>query len=94
MRLRWIVVLALAALPACRRQEAGETPAAAERRLTPAQLSFLKFVPVAEVEASSLADLNGTIEFDEEHTARLAALRDANTAAFDVTRAAALEVSP
>ena len=73
MRLRWIVVLALAALPACRRQEAGETPAAAERRLTPAQLSFLKFVPVAEVEASSLADLNGTIEFDEEHTARLAA---------------------
>jgi len=73
MRLRWIVVLALAALPACRRQEAGETPAAAERRLTSAQLSFLKFVPVAEVEASSLADLNGTIEFDEEHTARLAA---------------------
>jgi len=73
MRLRWIVVLALAALPACRRQEAGETPAAAERRLTPAQLSFLKFAPVAEVEATSLADLSGTIEFDEERTARLAA---------------------
>ena len=72
MRLRWIVVLALAALPACRRQEAVET-AAAEPRLTPAQLSFLKFAPVAEVEATSLADLSGTIEFDEERTARLAA---------------------
>src|SRR5437870_7881133 len=73
MRLRWIVVLALAVLPACGRQEAVETTAAAERRLTPAQLSFLKFAPVAEVEATSLADLSGTIEFDEEHTARLAA---------------------
>src|SRR5439155_359011 len=74
MRLRWIVLLALAALPACRREEAVEsTAAAAERRLTPAQLSFLKFAPVAEVEATSLADLSGTIEFDEEHTARLAA---------------------
>jgi len=74
MRLRWIVLLALAALPACRHEEAVEsTAAAAERRLTPAQLSFLKFAPVAEVEATSLADLSGTIEFDEEHTARLAA---------------------
>ena len=74
MRLRWIVVLALAALPACRRREAVETTAAAgEHRLTPAQLSFLKFAPVAEVEATDLADLNGTIEFDEERTARLAA---------------------
>src|SRR5205814_50680 len=68
MRLRWIVLLALAALPACRREEAVESTAvAAERRLTPAQLSFLKFAPVAEVEATSLADLSGTIEFDEEH---------------------------
>jgi membrane fusion protein, heavy metal efflux system len=73
MRLRWIVLLVLAALPACRRREAAETAAAAEQRLTPAQLSFLKFSPVAEVEAASLADLSGTIEFDEEHTARLAA---------------------
>ena len=30
MRLRWIVLLVLAALPACRRQEAAETAAAAE----------------------------------------------------------------
>src|SRR5207247_478672 len=74
MRLRWIVLLAMAALPACRREEAVESTAvAAERRLTPAQLSFLKFAPVAEVEATSLADLSGTIEFDEEHTVRLAA---------------------
>src|SRR5207247_1494409 len=71
--LGWIVVLALAVLPACGRQEAVETTAAAEPRLTPAQLSFLKFAPVAEVEATSLADLSGTIEFDEELTARLAA---------------------
>src|SRR6058998_2706658 len=53
--LGWIVVLALAVLPACGRQEAVETTAAAEPRLTPAQLSFLKFAPVAEVEATSLA---------------------------------------
>src|SRR5207302_2045464 len=43
----------------------------ADRRLTPAQLSFLKFAPVAQVEAGDVADLNGTIEFDEERTARL-----------------------
>ena len=74
MRLCCILLVALAALPACRRQEATEaTAAAAEARLTPAQLSFLKFAPVAEVEGTSLADLNGTIEFDEERTARLAA---------------------
>src|SRR5204862_260002 len=66
MRLRWIVLLAMAALPACRREEAVESTAvAAERRLTPAQLSFLKFAPVAEVEATSLdllrAPLAGTV---------------------------------
>src|SRR5439155_1677698 len=50
MRLRWIVLLALAALPACRHEEAVEsTAAAAEHRLTPAQLSFLKFAPVADL---------------------------------------------
>jgi len=64
MRLCCILLVALAALPACRRQEATEaTAAAAEARLTPAQLSFLKFAPVAEVEGTSLAELNGTIEF-------------------------------
>jgi cobalt-zinc-cadmium efflux system membrane fusion protein len=73
MRLRWIVLLGLTALPACHRGEAVE-PAATEPGLTAAQLSFLKFAPVAEVAAGHLADLNGTIEFDEEHTARLAAL--------------------
>ena len=74
MRLCCVLLVALAAMPACRRQEAVEaTAAAAEGRLSPAQLSFLKFAPVAEVEATSLADLNGTIEFDEERTARLAA---------------------
>ncbi len=74
MRFRCIVLLVLAALPACRHPEGVEgKAAAAEPRLTPAQLSFLKFASVAEVEATSLADLNGTIEFDEELTARLAA---------------------
>jgi len=70
---RWVplLALALAALPACGRQEAAETPGAAERQLSPAQLSFLKFAPVAEVDAGDLADLSGTIEFDEERTARL-----------------------
>ncbi len=73
MKRRWILVVALAGLPACGHHEAVESnAAAAEHRLTPAQLSFLRFASVAEVEATSLADLNGTIEFDEEHTARLA----------------------
>jgi membrane fusion protein, heavy metal efflux system len=74
MRFRWMIVLALAGAPACGRHGAVETPAAAdERHLTPAQLSFLGFAPVVEVAAPSLADLNGTVEFDEERTARLAA---------------------
>ena len=74
MRRHWIALLVLAGTPACGRHDLGNRAAsAADRRLTPAQLSFLKFAPVAQVEAGDVADLNGTIEFDEEHTARLAA---------------------
>ncbi len=60
---------------ACGRHDAVEptAAAAAERSLTPAQLGFLKFAPVAEMEVADVADLSGTIEFDEERTARLAA---------------------
>jgi len=75
MTLRWLPLLALATLPACGRRDAVEATASAavERRLTPAQLSFLRFAPVAETEATDIADVNGTIEFDAERTARLGA---------------------
>jgi cobalt-zinc-cadmium efflux system membrane fusion protein len=39
--------------------------------LTAAQMAFLKFAPVAEVEPERLAELGGTIDFDEQRTARL-----------------------
>src|SRR5262249_50871756 len=71
MRPFWLLLLPLFALPACGRHDADAPAAAAERSLTPAQLSFLKFAPVAEVEATDVADLPGTVEFDEERTARL-----------------------
>jgi len=72
MRRYWIACLALAAAPACGRHDLGDrAAAAADRKLTPAQLSFLKFAPVAEEEAAAIADVSGTIEFDEERTARL-----------------------
>ena len=74
MRLGWIVPLALAGVTACGRHDARDATAAVPKRsLTPAQLAFLKFAPVAEAEVADLADLNGTIEFDAEHTARLSA---------------------
>jgi cobalt-zinc-cadmium efflux system membrane fusion protein len=71
MRLPWLLLLPLCALPACGRHDGDAPAAAAERTLTPAQLSFLKFAPVAEVDATDVADLAGTVEFDEERTARL-----------------------
>ena len=69
MRFAWLLLLPLAACG----HGPGDPPAAAaaERALTPAQLSFLRFAPVAEVAATDVADVAGTIEFDEEHTARL-----------------------
>jgi len=67
--------LALAVLVGCgRASDPGDATAAiAPHGLTPAQLSFLKFARVVEVEASSVADLNGAIDFDEQRTARLTA---------------------
>jgi len=70
-------VLALAGLSACGRGEGPEPAAEAavpERSLSPAQLSFLKFGQVAEVDAFDLTDLSGTVEFDEQQTARLNAM--------------------
>ena len=67
------LLLPLAAVAGCgHADDAGTaTAAVAPHGLTPAQLSFLKFAPVAEVEASSVANLSGTIDFDEQRTARL-----------------------
>jgi len=75
MRFIGILVLLLACAAGCGHHDAVEpsAAAAAERALTPAQLGFLKFAPVAEMEEGDVADLSGTIEFDEERTARLAA---------------------
>ena len=74
MRLGWsLLTTLLIALTACGHHDAVESAAAAEHRLTPAQLGFLKFAPVGEIEATTIADLNGTIEFDEERTARVSA---------------------
>jgi membrane fusion protein, heavy metal efflux system len=73
MKSFWWVGLVLAGTAACGHHEAvpPASAAEAERALTPAQLSFLKFAAVSEIEASDVADLAGTIEFDEERTARL-----------------------
>ena len=71
---RWLPgLLALALLAGCRRADdaADATAAVVPHGLTAAQLSFLKFTRVAEVEASSVANLSGTIDFDEQRTARL-----------------------
>jgi cobalt-zinc-cadmium efflux system membrane fusion protein len=68
-----LLLAAVAALPACGRHDAVE-PAradAAERPLTPGQMSFLRFTAASEVERVDVADVPGTIEFDEERTARL-----------------------
>ena len=73
---RWLLVplaLGLAALAGCGagHDSATATAALTPHGLTPGQLSFLKFTQVAEVEASSVANLSGAIDFDEQHTARL-----------------------
>ena len=72
---RWLLVplglgLALAGCGAGH-DSATATAAVTPHGLTPGQLSFLKFTQVAEVEASSVANLSGAIDFDEQHTARL-----------------------
>jgi membrane fusion protein, heavy metal efflux system len=73
--MRVVCLLVLLVGAACGRHDPAEpaNAAAAERELTPAQLSFLKFASVTEVERADVADVSGTIEFDEERTARLAA---------------------
>src|SRR5262249_15491819 len=75
MRTRRLVAfgLGLAVLAGCGRASdpGNATAAIAPHGLTAAQLSFLKFSQVAEVEASSVANLNGAIDFDEQRTARL-----------------------
>jgi len=81
MKIGWLVLLAVVAGTSCRHDPGVDgTAAAAEHELTPAQLSFLKFAPVTEVDATNVADLTGTIEFDEERTARLNALVDGRVA--------------
>ena len=65
------VAALLAGCGAAEEGTAHATAALPPHALTPAQLSFLKFARVGDVEPASLADLSGTIEFDEQHTARL-----------------------
>ncbi len=75
MKITGLLILLAAAVAGCGRHDAVDaTAAAAERPLTPAQLSFLRFTAATEVERGDVADLAGTIEFDEERTARLNAL--------------------
>jgi len=72
MRIASLLLLVVAGATACGHHDGVDTTAAAaERPLTPAQLSFLRFATVAEVERADVADVAGTIEFDEERTARL-----------------------
>ena len=79
------LLLAAAALSACQGSSApevanasagdrssGGNPPAADR-LKKEQLGFLKFATVTPMTGYDLADLSGTIEFDEEHSARLGA---------------------
>jgi cobalt-zinc-cadmium efflux system membrane fusion protein len=67
-----LVLLGLAGCGAPDGGAAAAPPAAG--RLTPAQLAFLRFAPVAEVEVAELGDITGTIELDPRYTARLGAL--------------------
>ena len=74
---RLIVVLSMLGLAACgghRADSVEATPAVADPKLDPAQLSFLRFGPVAQVPSPDIPNLTATIEFDEQHTARLSAL--------------------
>ncbi len=67
-------VLLSVALAGCGHRLAAEATANdSAPSLTPAQLSFLKFEAVDEVEAGDLANVSGTVDFDDERTARLTA---------------------
>jgi membrane fusion protein, heavy metal efflux system len=67
-----VPLLVVAALASCGREAPRQATAdVAPHQLTPAQLSFLKFAPVADVAGGELAELTGTVDFDEERTARL-----------------------
>lgn len=67
-----LALLVAMALPACgNRPHEAEASATRTPALTPAQLSFLRFEPVAETDTTTVGDASGTIEFDEERTARL-----------------------
>jgi len=71
-----VCVSAVACLGGCSgpRVASGEADAKDEpRALTPEQLTFLKFGRVTESGATELANLSGMIDFDEQHTTRLAA---------------------
>src|SRR4029077_6919572 len=68
------LLLVLAAFVAdCGHHDVDATAAAAERPLTPAQMSFLRLHASTQLARADVADVAGTIEFDEERTARLSA---------------------
>ncbi len=72
--MRWIAILLVIGLAGCD----GDRPSAGAPTetsgLSQSQLGFLKFAPVERIRPTELADLSGTIEFDEQHTARLNAV--------------------
>jgi cobalt-zinc-cadmium efflux system membrane fusion protein len=80
MKIAALVLFLALGLAGCGDRAGGTPPASSTAGLTPAQLSFLKFAPVARVNAGEVADLSGTIEFDEQHTARLNAIVPARVA--------------
>jgi cobalt-zinc-cadmium efflux system membrane fusion protein len=74
------VVLAVVAMAGCGRRRHEAPPKAAADAAAPtatlsaAQLGYLEFGKVEETPAPDVASLGGTIEFDDEHTARLNAV--------------------
>ncbi len=54
--------------------DAGALPESTDATLSAAQLGYLEFSKVEETPAPDVASLGGTIEFDDEHTARLSAV--------------------
>jgi len=71
---RRVAFLALVLVAGCGRRAETQVPAApAPATLSPAQLAFLKFARIAEGDPVDVADVPGTVDFDEERTARLAA---------------------
>jgi cobalt-zinc-cadmium efflux system membrane fusion protein len=54
--------------------DASTLPEATDATLSAAQLGYLEFSKVEETPAPDVASLGGTIDFDDEHTARLSAV--------------------